>query len=70
MGTTKQEKVTADQFVSANADIEFSLLKAGSSGMDVMEVAEEEERNEVFCDVQKILQGTMKIFMEKSSNFS
>lgn len=35
-----------------------------------MEVAEEEERNEVFCDVQKILQGTMKIFMEKSSNFS
>jgi len=34
-----------------------------------MEVAEEEERNEVFCDVQKILR-TMKIFMEKSSNFS
>lgn len=47
-----------------------SLLKAGNGGMDVMEVAEEEERNEVFCDVQKILQGTMKIFMEKSSNFS
>lgn len=47
-----------------------SLLKAGNGGMDVMEVAEEEERNEVFCDVQKILQGTRKIFMEKSSNFS
>lgn len=46
-----------------------SLLKAGNGGMDVMEVAEEEERNEVFCDVQKILR-TMKIFMEKSSNFS
>ena len=47
-----------------------SLLKAGNGGMDVMEVAEEEERNEVFCDVQKILHGTRKIFMEKSSNFS
>lgn len=38
--------------------------------MDVVEVAEQEERNKAICDVHKVLKGTMKIFMEKSSNFS
>lgn len=67
MGAAKQEKVTADQFVPANAGTQ---LEGGNSGMDVMEVAEQERRNEAICDVQKVLQGTMKVFMEKSSDFS